>query len=351
LEKAGHVPVPLYPGTKRPAVAGWPDYVFNPADEFSRPFRFGGLRYPNYETGIICGETVGLDIDVRDARMVRKLLALASRLLGSGPDRTGQPPKVLRVYRATQPFSKLRSRLFSLPGDDVEDADYRPHMIEILGRGAQFVCEAMHNKTGKPYTWSASQGLANIPASSLTMRSEEQFREYIAAAEALLLARGAKVFGKTITTDTKARSPQITLPNLPRGRRRQLAQDAGEQYASAAGTVKHDAAACRAALSALPNRDVDYDTWWKIGTACASALGESGRKDFLAWSARSKKHDSKSKDFSNRSYNYFLKYAASGKSQISGGTLIFLAKQAGWAAKPRRPPYWQRPTVGTKVPA
>jgi hypothetical protein len=114
---------------------------------------------------------------VRDAKIIRKLKALADRMLGPGPDRTGQPPKSLRVYRTAQPFPKFRSRSFVLPGDDVDDPDYRPHMIEVLGRGAQFVAEAIHNKTGRPYRWSTAEGLLSVPASSLTMRSEEQFRE------------------------------------------------------------------------------------------------------------------------------------------------------------------------------
>src|SRR6202023_3144411 len=100
--------------------------MFSPSDEFSRRFRFGGLRYPKYETGILCGEVVGLDIDVRNAKLARKLKALARGMLGSGPYRTGQPPKTLGVYGAVQSFPKFRSRSFVLPGDDVDDPDYRP---------------------------------------------------------------------------------------------------------------------------------------------------------------------------------------------------------------------------------
>jgi hypothetical protein len=162
-----------------------------------------------------------------------------------------------------------------------------------------------------------------------------------------LLANKAKVFQNSKVATVP--SPAITQPKLSKSLQRQLSHDAREQYASTAGIVKHTAAACRAALAALPNRDVDYETWWKVGTACACALGEAGRKDFLEWSAKSKKHDAKSRDFSNRSYSYFLKYVASGKSQISGGTLIFLAKQAGWTAKPRRPHYWRRTAVRARA--
>jgi hypothetical protein len=344
LIKIGYQPVPLYPGTKRPAVTGWPDYAFSPSDDFSRPFRFGGVRYPRYETGIICGETIGLDIDVRDARMVRKLLALADSVLGSAPTRTGQPPKALGVYAAAQSFPKFRSRSFSLPGDDVDDPDYRPHMIEVLGRGTQFVCTAIHNKTGKPYKWSNSDGLLSVPQSSLTINTEDQFRKYIAAAEALLLANKAKVFGTNKVIPATG-LPAITAAKFPQSLRRQLSRDASAQCAGVAGLVKHDAAACRAALAAIPNDDKDYELWWRVGQACAAALGESGRKDFSAWSRKSKKHDQEGKGYTDRAYTGFLKYAAQGKSQITGGSIFHMAKQAGWKSKPQRPHYWKRPAI------
>jgi hypothetical protein len=347
LVRQGYKPIPLYPASKQPAVTGWPDYRFDKSalDNRSCPRRVGSkLVFPNFATGIVTGEVIGLDIDVRGARMVRKLKALADRMLGPGPDRVGAPPKFLRVFRTETPFKKQRSRCFALPGDKTRAKGYKPHVIEVLAKGFQFVAEAIHEKTGLSYQWSIPGGLLVTPVSNLTTVTEAQCHEYIAAAEAILLESGAKVRSPK-SSHRKGRRPAPKLPNVPQSLRRELAKDADAQCAAVSasrGNAVHDPAACRAALAAIPNRDEDYDLWWRVGLACAVALGEPGRRDFIAWSRKSKKYDGQ---YTDRAYTSFLKYAAEGKSQITAGSIIYLAKQAGWKWKrrrkaSRRPPYW-----------
>ena len=45
----------------------------------------------------------------------------------------------------------------------------------------------------------------------------------------------------------------------------------------------------RAALAQLPNEEVDYDSWVRIGMALKGALGEEGSTLFAEWSAQAAK--------------------------------------------------------------
>jgi hypothetical protein len=344
LLRKGYQPIPLYPESKQPAVTAWPDYHYDQSnlDNRSRPHREGdNIVFPDFATGIVTGEVIGLDIDVRDARVVRRLKLLADRILGPGPDRVGNPPKFLRAYRTELQFKKIRSRGFVLPGEKPRAKGYKPHAIEVLAEGQQFVCEAIHNKTGKPYRWSVAGGLLVTPVSSLTVCTEAQFREFVSEAERILIDCGAKVHAaKKLSRRAEVRPPPI-VTNLPGKLRRELDKDADYQLqgfaAIAAGShAARDPAACRAALASIPNRDEDYELWWRVGLACAAALGEPGRKDFIAWSRKSKKHDQEGKGYTDRAYTGFLKYAAQGKSQITAGSIFHMARKAGWVPRTSR---------------
>ena len=47
----------------------------------------------------------------------------------------------------------------------------------------------------------------------------------------------------------------------------------------------------RAALAWIPNADLDYDSWVRIGMAIKGAIGDAGADLFAAWSAQSAKND------------------------------------------------------------
>jgi hypothetical protein len=84
LLRKGYQPIPLYPESKQPAVTEWRDYHYDQSnlDNRSKPRRKGdNIVFPDFATGIVTGEVIGLDIDVRDARIVRKLKVLADRIL------------------------------------------------------------------------------------------------------------------------------------------------------------------------------------------------------------------------------------------------------------------------------
>jgi hypothetical protein len=83
-----------------------------------------------------------------------------------------------------------------------------------------------------------------------------------------------------------------------------------------------------AALQAIPNNDVPWDEWNRIGLATWRATGgsEVGFAAFAAWSAKSGKNDP------SVTRERWAHFAQSPPSEIGAGTLFFLANQArpGW---------------------
>jgi hypothetical protein len=322
LSDLGYQSIPLNPESKTPAVREWPDYFFDRRNRDNRSrgvSKNGTLVFPDFATGIVCGACIGLDVDVRDSIIVKKLKKLAGKLLGPGPDRVGKPPKFLRVYRADKPFAKITSKLFALPGDRIKSKSYKFHLIEVLAKGQQFASFGIHGGTKRPYQWSTPGGLLTIPLSELTVVTEAQLLEFVAAAENIMLKAGAKVHARS----------------------RKCAHEAADRGIAPEALQARDPTECRQALAAIPNNDESYEIWWRVGLACAAALGESGRKDFIAWSRKSDKHDTDNEGepvpgYTHKAYTSFLKYCASGKSQITAGTIIYMAQQAGWKRADQR---------------
>jgi hypothetical protein len=104
-----------------------------------------------------------------------------------------------------------------------------------------------------------------------------------------------------------------------------------------------------AALQAIPNSDVPWDEWNRIGLAAWRATGgsEAGFAAFAAWSAKSGKND---RSVTRERWDHF---ATSPPSEIGAGTLFFLANQAhpGWrkpsssSASSGAPGQWPEPDM------
>ena len=79
--------------------------------------------------------------------------------------------------------------------------------------------------------------------------------------------------------------------------------------------------AVRAALAWIPNADLDYDSWVRIGMAIKGAIGEAGADLFAAWSAQSAKNDAA---FTAKTWAGFK------PKSIGAGTLYHHAIERGW---------------------
>jgi putative DNA primase/helicase len=90
-----------------------------------------------------------------------------------------------------------------------------------------------------------------------------------------------------------------------------------------------DPAEVAAALDAIPNDDLDWESWNRIGMAtwCATGGSEDGFAAFDRWSQKSKKHNKNEK-----TRDRWDGYAKSTPDSIGFGTLVFEASKAqpGW---------------------
>src|SRR5512134_1858393 len=121
LAQNGYSPIPIRPGSKRPATNGWPAFRLDDA---------ALAEYRQCGTGLLCGRLVGLDIDVLDEAAADELYELAQAKLGRGPSRIGRAPKVLIAYRTATPFRKRQTPVFLIDG--------QPAKVELLADGQQF---------------------------------------------------------------------------------------------------------------------------------------------------------------------------------------------------------------------
>jgi hypothetical protein len=294
LIKQGYRPLPIRLGSKAPAPNNWTNYQFKTED---------AQRYANCGTGLLLGETIAIDIDVSDASLASKVRKLAEKKLGTNaPDRIGQTPKRALLYGVEgNAFAKLKTRGYHLPNDGPED---KPHAIEILAQGQQLVAYAMHPGTGKPYKWNGAGEPLTVSASELPRVTRERVEEFIRAADALLAKHG-NVVGKLTALGTD-----------------------GEAYTSKAGLRAENPALLRSALAVIPNDDESYDDWCYLAYAIKGALGDDGLNDWMAWSAKSDKHDETES---------LKTWKAAKPERIGAGTIFHLAKQFGWVRPSSEP--------------
>jgi hypothetical protein len=135
-------------------------------------------------TGLLCGEIIGIDVDVLIPELVDEIVHLVELRLGTTPlTRIGKPPKILLVYRAAAPFSKLVTPELLLDGTKVK--------VEILAEGQQFVADGIHPDTHEPYTWTGACSPEDVRIDDLPVGTEEQARAISGEIESLLHGHGA----------------------------------------------------------------------------------------------------------------------------------------------------------------
>lgn len=100
--------------------------------------------------GVRAARFPAIDIDCTDEALAKIITQHAIATLGPAPMRIGRAPKRLLIYRAIEPFGRLR--LWIKRG--AED-----HLVEVLGDGQQYLVHGTHPGTHRPYTWHADHGL------------------------------------------------------------------------------------------------------------------------------------------------------------------------------------------------
>jgi hypothetical protein len=206
LADYGYHPVPIMPGHKAPRIDhGWQD---------PRPPEAWPAGCATWGTGILTATTPALDLDIRDRAMVRALIALAADTIGPGPFRIGAPPKALLPFSLApdvDPFAKVTSGWYALPGDDWRAPGYAPHRVEFLAAGQQAVAYARHPR-GTWYRWRRGEPM-NTHVVDLPEVDQHVAARFVGLAEAVLIEAGAV---RLIRTDGVYRPAPEPVPEPPR---------------------------------------------------------------------------------------------------------------------------------------
>lgn len=118
--------------------------------------------------GLRCEDVAAVDIDIPDATMARVVRGLAYTWLGIAPARTGNPPKLLLLYRLSTPGEWPTKK-------QVQIAEGR--MVEVLGSNQQFIISGEHPKTGEHYSWDCK--LADFTLEALPVVDADDLRTFL----------------------------------------------------------------------------------------------------------------------------------------------------------------------------
>lgn len=285
----GYSIIPIMPGSKKPGVwsssAGWRNmqswerYLDQPANAYQVNL---WKRWPGAGIGIMCGDVIGFDIDTLDEELSFRLRACIVGVLGETPAvRVGRAPKMMLNYRAVG--GRMRKR--------------RVGPLEVLGEGQQFVAYATHPDTGKPYQWPLEH-LADIPLEDLPPCTAEQLEEVLRRVREIL-------------PPDQAGAPE---------------QVAGPHAGAANPVLEGTPEAVALALEAIPNPDLHWEDWNRVGMAVYAATGGQGFDVFDRWSSTSSKYDEAA------CRERWASYRRSPPRRIGAGTIYHLAMEHGWVA-------------------
>lgn len=127
--------------------------------------------------GMKAGRYPGVDIDCTDEAIALMIENLAKQHLGDAPVRVGQAPKRLMMYRASEPFGRMR--LWFRVAE-------KQHLIEVLGEGQQYVVSGIHPRTQKPYRWTYGTAERDYPPlrpAKLTEITKDKVATFLQAVE------------------------------------------------------------------------------------------------------------------------------------------------------------------------
>lgn len=289
LLDGGYRPIPIMPGTKRPGrydgekwgeLARWTEINAQQVhvDLWS--------KWPGCGIGILTGEVVAVDIDILEPEVAIAVGEVFLKHLGQTELlRIGKSPKALYLYRTNEPFTKISMQ-----------------PIEVLGVGQQFVAYATHPDTGKPYDWPYSAP-HETPVDQLPLITKEQ-----------MLAACEEAY-KVVPPNLRRRS--LTTTVIPD-------KDAKTARDGLVGTL----AAVEDALRYVPNPDLTWDDWNKIGMAIYCATEAKGFHIFDQWSRNSGKYNQIE---TSQRWDH---YSKSPPTKIGAGSLYFFAQQNGWVPPP-----------------
>ncbi len=307
----GYSVVPIKPRDKAPGAyyndewvnfAHWSEYCDRqPTDaELER-----WTSWPDGGIGIPCGRVVALDMDVPNPELAAHMRQYISETFGDDVlTRIGAAPKALFLFRTEDlqnPQKYRRSTAY-------RTADGAKNAIEVLGHGKQFVAFGVH-PDGHAYAWEGLTPL-DMDVDELPKLTEAQIDDIFATFDFCAdLVDAAEM--KRLSKD-KAPATQDIDPLLKVGRPERAQK----------------------ILDFLPNDDLHYDDWIKVGLAIVGALGKSDKAHAMwaDWSAKAAKNDPA---LTEKEWENFDR----SRVRAGMGTLVYLAKEHGWKEEDDEDPF------------
>jgi hypothetical protein len=292
LAENGYTPIPIKPQTKTPGyyssgswqgLKGWGEYLNTPP---SNSELAQWATWPCAGVGLLTGDIIAVDIDVLDRDLVSKILDYTDEILGETPlCRVGLEPKLLLVYRAAERIKKRHRG-----------------KVEILGEGQQFVAYGIHPSTKQPYRW--------------TVRSPDEV-----AVQDLPVVTSIR-----IDKFLEAIAPLVQNPSRSeKSKQASLLSVASMKVPTSSAAVSHKT--IMEAMKFIPNDDLEWDEWNRIGMALYQATAGTGFEIFDEWSMRSTKYD---REATRERWEGIQR---SPPNRIGDGLIFRLARDNGWRSE------------------
>jgi hypothetical protein len=204
LKRNGYHPIPIKPGTKRPATEAWSSLHGVPDSEIAG----WGIRFTSRAgTGLLLGHGVAcIDVDIVEEAAAQSVWDIVCGMLeerGTVLKRVGRAPKHAVLVRTPVPFSKTARLLTAPTGERAA--------IEVLGAGQQVVVDGTHPETKQPYTWLNGVGPDVCPRDRLPELSQEDADALLDRAAHTLVT----TLGYTIGHTSNGGGHPAAMPGLP----------------------------------------------------------------------------------------------------------------------------------------
>ncbi len=173
LQYQGYSPVPIIPGTKKPAISGW--QKLKPTEQQIKKW-----YEQDYGAGIMTKNHPVIDLDIRDEVICPKMLHFIENKFGKSLIRVGSRPKLAIICQTSTPFKKKVSKVYwSGNNHDIKN------QIEILCDGQFLVVEGIHPETKEPYFY-PSEHILDSSSNTLIELTEDDFQEIIDYFESII---------------------------------------------------------------------------------------------------------------------------------------------------------------------
>lgn len=267
---------------KAPLMAGWQSVRVN-QDALSSWVK----RYHRYGIGIRSWFTPAVDIDCMDAEASAHMREYVETNVGFAPARVGLAPKTLLVFRAAEPFTKVKSHTW------IDDWGNK-NAVEILGAGQQFVAFGTHPGTRKPYVWLGVDSPLNMHADldleEITLvdarRIVDEFDRYAKEMEWTKTQPGDKVYEPPQRGKLVNGAPEDSLEDGD------VDEDDWVDAADAQDKWQGDYEELESLMEDLPPAE-EYSAWFPVLAALKDAEREPDEFKEIAreWSSRAENYD------------------------------------------------------------